>query len=857
MTRCPLVEAATHNTPQIGPYRLEVQIGGTGSTEVWAARRGDQGSLPVAVKLVRDEDHNPSTVFQEEARAAQSLAHPGLVPIFELGDSDRGFYVAMELVKGPSLARLLERLAGSGGRLSPALVAYVGVRISEALGYAVSHASLDGLAIKLVHRHLSPNNVLIDAGGHVRLSDLGVAASGQAVADQGRSLRGRLEYLAPEQIREDKADERSDLFALGAILYQCASGRPPFTGGTPEQVMSAVLDREISSLAVLDPAFPAALSAVIARAMSKNPASRYQSATEMRHALLEAAKNVDGYHEAAGSLARLVDTSFPEGFYGAPPRAVSEPKRVAPRAASSGVARETVASQASTEVVPTLALDAKPPQPTVAKPITDPHLRARIPSSQTGARSVRPGSGSSVSVTAASSSSRPESGSSVSVTAASSASRPGSGSSISVAAAPSSSRLGPASAPVPSPAVAVSPPAAGAPRVEPAPPPAMTFDDPAPISVAPKLTFHDPSPSTRPSLTELASRESEPPSAELRALAGAAGVSGISGMPLPPPPPLPEPRPLLQGDEAAHSALPRGASAPPRADSRGAVMVPVIAPHLEPDRVSVLEWASDVAEDPERRKTAIIFISALVLLAILWGMIAGPSRRHDDALRAAYEEQRYEDAERYFLAHLDDFKYPESAFDLAVNARLRRLGVPLDAIAAQDTIAAGEDEGAAEPAEAPAVPSEAASPEPPPSEAAPAEGAAADEAPAEEAAPPAANPPAAAPKPRPEIVVPSGVPIPDARSKADKKARAEARRAEDAGVRALAGGDLDGAHAAFMRCLSAREHPSCHLRAALVLEKKGVPGEAARHFERYLMLYPEAPQSDEIRERIAIARGQR
>lgn len=326
---------------------------------------------------------------------------------------------------------------------------------------------------------------------------------------------------------------------------------------------------------------------------------------------------------------------------------------------------------------------------------------------------------------------------------------------------------------------------------------------------------------------------------------------------------------MLQGDDAAPSALPRGASAPPRADSRGAVMVPVIAPHLEPERVSVLEWAGEVAEDPERRKTAIIFISALVLLAILWGMIAGPSRRHDDALRAAYEEQRYEDAERYFLAHLDDFKYPESAFDLAVNARLRRLGVPLDAIAAHDTIATQDasaaegEEGAAEPAEAPAVPSEPASPEPPASEAAPAEGAAAEDAPAveaapsAEAAPPAAEQPAAAPKPRPEIVVPSGVPIPGARSKADKKARADARRAEDAGVRALAGGDLEGAHGAFLRCLSAREHPSCHLRAALVLEKKGVPGEAARHFERYLMLYPEAPQSDEIRERIAIARGQR
>lgn len=292
------------------PYTLEARLGGSGGTEVWVGRA--PGGELRAVKLVRDADRAPLATFRHELEAAQALDHPAIVRVHDFGESARGLYVAMDLVQpGLSLATLISRNVARRTPLSSAVVAYIGISVAEALDHAATRAKLDGLSVRLVHRHLSPSNILLDAEGRVRISDLAVPASRVAISPvSGVALRGTPGYVAPEQVRDGVVDARSDVFVLGTILHECATLEPVFARADPNTSMQAVLEHEVRPLAEVLSAFPPILSRVIARAMARDPADRPGDAGELKVALREAVPTTPGYSEARVALASVVSATL-------------------------------------------------------------------------------------------------------------------------------------------------------------------------------------------------------------------------------------------------------------------------------------------------------------------------------------------------------------------------------------------------------------------------------------------------------------------------------------------------------------------------------------------------------------------
>lgn len=292
------------------PYTLEARLGGSGGTEVWVGRA--PGGELRAIKVVRDADRAPLATFRHELEAAQGLDHPAIVRVHDFGESARGLYVAMDLVQpGLSLATLISRNVARRTPLSSAVVAYIGISVAEALDHAATRAKLDGLSVRLVHRHLSPSNILLDAEGRVRVSDLAVPASRVAISPvSGASLRGTPGYVAPEQVRDGVVDARSDVFVLGTILHECATLEPVFARADPNTSMQAVLEHEVRPLAEVLSAFPPILSRVIARAMAREPGDRMADAGELKVALREAVPTTPGYGEARVALAAVVGTTL-------------------------------------------------------------------------------------------------------------------------------------------------------------------------------------------------------------------------------------------------------------------------------------------------------------------------------------------------------------------------------------------------------------------------------------------------------------------------------------------------------------------------------------------------------------------
>jgi ABC-type branched-subunit amino acid transport system substrate-binding protein/DNA-binding beta-propeller fold protein YncE len=250
-------------------YRVDSLVGRGGMGVVY---RATDLSLerPVALKLVAPElaeDKRFRARFLREPRLAASLDHPNVVPIYEAGEHDGQLYLAMRFVEGSDLKSVLER----EGRLAPGRTLDVLAQVAGALDAAHRRA--------LVHRDVKPANVLIDRSGHAYLTDFGITKQlGGESTDTGRMV-GTLDYLAPEQIRGDPVDARTDVYALGCLLYECLSGAPPFRRATEAETLWAHMQQQpppIKAHPALDP--------VLRKALAKDPEHRYTTCTELMDA---------------------------------------------------------------------------------------------------------------------------------------------------------------------------------------------------------------------------------------------------------------------------------------------------------------------------------------------------------------------------------------------------------------------------------------------------------------------------------------------------------------------------------------------------------------------------------------------
>jgi serine/threonine-protein kinase len=256
-----------------GRYELGEVIGRGGMGTVHRARDRVL-RREVAVKLLPEALAAADPVrlarFEREARATASLSHRGVVAVYDAGIDDSTRYIVMELVTGRDLAAMMREQAP----LEPSHAAEIAAEIAEAL--AAAHAA------GVVHRDVKPANVMIAQDGSARLLDFGVARStGSTQLTQASSILGTASYMSPEQAGGKRADERSDIYSLGCVLYAMLTGRPPFTGDTAAAIAHQQIDRAPSPARRLNPSVPADLDALLLSMLAKEPGSRPASAAEL------------------------------------------------------------------------------------------------------------------------------------------------------------------------------------------------------------------------------------------------------------------------------------------------------------------------------------------------------------------------------------------------------------------------------------------------------------------------------------------------------------------------------------------------------------------------------------------------
>ncbi len=271
-----------------GRYRPLRLLGSGGMGEVFlAVHEGPQGfRRVVALKRMRPSGQRDWVQhFLDEARLVAKLAHRNVIQIYELGEGEGGFFVAMEYVRGPCVERLIERLVTLRQSLPPALALDIAAQVADGLDYAYSARDEQGEPLRIVHRDVSPHNVLVSVAGDVKLIDFGVAKSAaQRHVTVDATLKGKIAYLSPEQARGEPLDGRSDLFGLGIVLYEMLAARHPFIRSEPLLTLSAIEHAEWARLAKTSPELAPA-DAVLEKLLARSPEDRFPSGAAASEAL--------------------------------------------------------------------------------------------------------------------------------------------------------------------------------------------------------------------------------------------------------------------------------------------------------------------------------------------------------------------------------------------------------------------------------------------------------------------------------------------------------------------------------------------------------------------------------------------
>ncbi len=270
-----------------GRYLLLDRIDVGGMAEVFRAR-GPGGETCAVKRLLPGlgDDRELVSMFVDEARLAVQLEHPGVVEVHDLGRVGDSYYIAMDYVAGVDLGALLGQLRGSGQRLPVELAAFVAREAALALDHVHRRRDRAGRLLGIVHRDVSPQNVLLSFAGEVKLIDFGIArwAARERPADE-RVLRGKVSYMSPEQAEGRPVDPRSDVFALGVVLHEMLAGVRLFRGDSELAVLQQIRDAAVPPPSLVNPEVPAALDRAALRALERDPAQRFDSAADLAEAI--------------------------------------------------------------------------------------------------------------------------------------------------------------------------------------------------------------------------------------------------------------------------------------------------------------------------------------------------------------------------------------------------------------------------------------------------------------------------------------------------------------------------------------------------------------------------------------------
>jgi hypothetical protein len=342
----PSSPAATNE--RVGKYRLAFRLASGGMGTVYLARvEGARGfSQTVAVKRIHPhlaDDPKFVAMFLDEARIAARIQHPNVCGVIDFGEANGSYYFTMPYLAGESLSRVMRAVYATGEHVDR--FTYVATRIAcdacEGLHAAHELAGDDGRPLSVVHRDVSPQNLLVGFDGAVRVLDFGVASAEQRLhSTTTGEVKGKFAYIAPEQLNGRAVDRRADIWSLGVVLWECLAGRKLFARKNVNDTVRAVLGDAVPSLREIRAGVPLGLEEIVFRALSRDPEARYASAREMGRDLnaflLEERRSV-----TAADVAELMTALFPGG--------AEDKRKLVERARDSDV--EIVARERATEPV--------------------------------------------------------------------------------------------------------------------------------------------------------------------------------------------------------------------------------------------------------------------------------------------------------------------------------------------------------------------------------------------------------------------------------------------------------------------------------------------------------------------------
>ncbi len=366
-----------------GKYILQRQLAVGGMAEIYLARANGPAGFEKECVIKRissrfASDEQFVRMFLDEARIAARLSHPNIVQIYDLGQEGQDFFIAMEYVAGVDLEQIIDAEKARGGRVPIPVALRIIAQAADGLDHA--HKALDarGQPLGLVHRDVSPSNVMVSFDGNAKLLDFGIAkATPTNVRTEVGIIKGKLPYMSPEQVEGQPVDARSDVFALGTVIYELTVGKRPFDGNSVGEVSLQVLKNEPRPAVLTVRDFPDALSAILARTHNKKRSERYQSARELQVALesyLSESRAPSTTHDVAAYLEEL--------FPGLRERTIE----------SDAAAADEVAKEAGAPTIPVLLQTRSSSSPAIVQaeldvePTQPERIAARLPTPIRGSR---------------------------------------------------------------------------------------------------------------------------------------------------------------------------------------------------------------------------------------------------------------------------------------------------------------------------------------------------------------------------------------------------------------------------------------------------------------------------------------
>lgn len=299
----------------LGKYKIVRRLSDGGMAEVFLATQVGIGGFekPVALKRIQrallETRHLAIDMFLNEAKIAGRLAHPNIVQVLDVGEVGGALYLAMEYVHGKDLRDIIKKLRASRTMMPLGDACYVVREVAQALHHAYWSTDMTGTRLAVVHRDVSPHNIILSYDGRVKLLDFGVAMS--SVTEQAETMIvGKWLYMSPEHTHNQQIDHRSDLFSLGVILYLLCTGTMPFNGTSPKEIVRKIRAGQYKPLQQCAPDIPEGLAQLVSRLLAPNPKDRPQSGREVVAELTEITRAC-GIESSASNVAYFVTEMFP------------------------------------------------------------------------------------------------------------------------------------------------------------------------------------------------------------------------------------------------------------------------------------------------------------------------------------------------------------------------------------------------------------------------------------------------------------------------------------------------------------------------------------------------------------------